>query len=67
MEGRALTLTLKLTQPLRSRATFHTLPFVIYARKFYACTCTQVKITRQWESTFRVDFHCRVIFTCVRA
>ena len=26
MEGRALTLTLKVTQPLRSRATFHTLP-----------------------------------------
>ena len=27
---------------------------------------THVKITQQWKSTIRVDFQCRVIFTCVR-
>ena len=27
---------------------------------------TGVKFTRQWKSTLRVDFFCRVSFTCVR-
>ena len=41
-------------QCLRLRAAFHTLPLFCYERKIYVCT-------------LRVDFHCRVIFTCVNS